>query len=121
MTSFIVFTLARVTIFYRRFFNCSFRASKVFSFVRRECSTSAAQLFRAARHIHLCMYDLIEQQGVNIPIPEMPKELQLEQEKDQQEERTENAAQVYMRYFRDTREDQKQQRMERKRTGDMER
>ena len=51
MTSFIVFTLARVTIFYRRFFNCSFRAPEVFSFARRECSTSAAQLFRAARHI----------------------------------------------------------------------
>ena len=71
--------------------------------------------------IRLCMYDLIEQQGVDIPIPEMPQELQLEQEAEQQEEKPENAAQAYMRHLRETREDQKQQRMERKRTGDMER
>ena len=74
--------------------------------------------------IRLCMYDLIEQQGVNIPIPEMPKELQPEQGKEpqqQQEERTENAAQAYMRHVREARAEQEQKRTERKRTGDMER
>ena len=74
--------------------------------------------------IRLCMYDLIEQQGVNIPLPEMPNELQPQQEEEpqqRQEERTENAAQAYMRHLRETRADQKQQRSERKRTGDMER
>ena len=74
--------------------------------------------------IRLCMYDLIEQQGVDIPLPEMPEELQPRQEEEpqqQQEERTENAAQAYMRHLRETRADQKQQRTERKRMGDMER
>ena len=74
--------------------------------------------------IRLCMYALIEQQGVNIPMPEMPKELQTKKEEEPQqqlEERTENAAQAYMRHLRDTRVEQKQQRSERKRTGDMER
>ena len=74
--------------------------------------------------IRLCMYDLIEQQGAKIPLPEMPEELQpkLEEEpQQQQEERTENAAQAYMRHLRNTRAEQKQQHSERKRTGDMER
>lgn len=73
--------------------------------------------------IRLCMYELIEQQGAKIPLPEMPEELQPRQEEPQQqrEEKTENAAQAYMRHLRETREDQKQQCSERKRTGDMER
>ena len=74
--------------------------------------------------IRLCMYDLIEQQGAKIPLPEMPEELQPRQEEEpqqQREEKTENAAQAYMRHLRNTRAEQKQQRSERKRTGDMER
>ena len=67
------------------------------------------------------VYDLIEQQGVDIPMPEMPKELLSEQEKEPQQQQEENAVQGYMRHLRETREDQKQQRSERKRTGDMER
>ena len=70
------------------------------------------------------VYDLIEQQGVDIPIPEMPQELQPEQEKEpqqQQEERTENAAQAYMRHLLDIRQEQTEHRSERKRTEDMER
>ena len=61
MTSFIVFTLARVTIFYRRFFNCSFRATPLFSFVRRWCSTSPAEVFRFVRHIHPLSDRLVNQ------------------------------------------------------------
>ena len=67
------------------------------------------------------MYDLIEQQGVNIPVPEMPKELQLEQEAEQQEEKPENATQAYMRHLQKIRQEQTEHRSERKRTGDMER
>ena len=73
--------------------------------------------------IRLCVDDLMEQQGVDIPIPGMPKELEAKPEKEQQhnEERAENAMQAYIRYVRETREQQKKQRPERKRTGDMER
>ncbi len=73
--------------------------------------------------IRLCLDDLTEQQGVEIPIPEMPKELEAKPEKEpqRQEERAENAMQAYIRYVRETREQQKTQRTERKRTGDMER
>jgi len=73
--------------------------------------------------IRLCVDDLMEQQGVEIPIPEMPEELETKPEKEQQrhEERAENAMQAYIRYVRETREQQKTQRTERKRTGDMER
>ncbi len=64
-----------------------------------------------------------ERQGMEIPLPEMPKELEAKPEKEQQhhEERAENAMQAYIRYVRETREQQKKQRPERKRTGDMER
>ena len=73
--------------------------------------------------IRLCLDDLMEQQGVEISIPDMPKELEDKPEKEQKrhEERSENAMQIYMRHLRETREQQKTQRPERKRTGDMER
>ena len=73
--------------------------------------------------IRLCLDDLMEQQGVEIPIPEMPEELEAKPEKEQQrqEERPEKAIQIYMRHLRETRKERKHQRTERKRTGDMER
>ena len=73
--------------------------------------------------IRMCVDDLMEQQGMEIPIPEMPEDLEAKPEKGQQhhEERTENAMQIYMRHVREAREQQKKQRLERKRTGDMER
>jgi len=73
--------------------------------------------------IRSCVDDLAEQQGMEIPIPEMPEELEAKPEKEQQrhEERSENAMQIYMRHVREAREQQKKQRPERKRTGDMER
>ena len=73
--------------------------------------------------IRLCVDDLTEQQGMEIPIPEMPEELEAKPEKEQQrhEARAENAMQIYMRHVREAREQQKKQRPERKRTGDMER
>ncbi len=73
--------------------------------------------------IRLCVDDLMEQQGIDIPIPGMPKELGAKPEKEQQrhEERSENVMQIYMRHVREAREQQKKQRPERKRTGDMER
>ncbi len=74
--------------------------------------------------IRLCVDDLIEQQGMEIPLPEMPKELQPKQEEEpqqRQEERTENAAQAYMRHLQEIRKEQSENRSERKRTGDMER
>ena len=73
--------------------------------------------------IRLCVDDLMEQQGMEIPIPEMPEDLEAKPEKEQQrhEERSENAMQAYMRHVREARKQQKKQRPERKRTGDMER
>ena len=73
--------------------------------------------------IRLCLDDLMEQQGVEISIPDMPKELEDKPEKEQKrhEERSENAMQIHMRHLRETREQQKTQRPERKKTGDMER
>ena len=73
--------------------------------------------------IRMCVDDLMEQQGMDIPIPEMPEALEAKPEKEQQhhEERAENAMQIYMRHVREAREQQKTQRTERKRTGDMER
>ena len=73
--------------------------------------------------IRMCVDGLTEQQGVEIPIPEMSAVLEDKPEKEQtlHEERTENAMQIYMRHLRETREQQKKQRMERKKTGDMER
>ena len=73
--------------------------------------------------IRMCVDDLMEQQGIDIPIPDMPEELEDNPEKEQKrhEERTENAMQIYMQHVREAREQQKKQRPERKRTGDMER
>ena len=73
--------------------------------------------------IRLCVDDLMEQQGMEISIPEMPKELEAKPEKEQQrhEEWSENAMQIYMRHSRDAREQQKVQRIVKKRTEDMER
>ena len=73
--------------------------------------------------IRMCVDDLTEQQGIDIPIPDMPEELEAKPEKEQQhhEQRSENAMQIYMRHVREAREQQKKQRPERKRTGDMER
>ncbi|MBE6659208.1 MAG: conjugal transfer protein [Ruminococcaceae bacterium] len=73
--------------------------------------------------IRMCVDDLMEQQGIDIPIPDMPEELEAKPKKEQprHEERTENAMQAYMRHLKDAREQQKKQRTERKRTGDMER
>ncbi len=73
--------------------------------------------------IRMCVDDLMEQQGMEIPLPEMPKELEVKPEKEQQrhEERSENAMQIYMRHLKDAREQQKAQRIERKKSGDMER
>ena len=73
--------------------------------------------------IRMCVDGLMEQQGMEIPIPEMPEDLEAKPEKEQKrhEERTENAMQIYMRHVREAREQQKKQRPERKRTGDMER
>ena len=73
--------------------------------------------------IRMCVDDLMEQQGMVIPIPEMPEALDAKPEKEQKhhEEWTENAMQIYMRHVREAREQQKKQRPERKRTGDMER
>ena len=73
--------------------------------------------------IRMCVDDLMEQQGIDIPIPDMPEELEAKPKKEQprHEERAENAMQIYMRHVREAREQQKKQRTERKRTGDMER
>ena len=73
--------------------------------------------------IRMCVDDLMEQQGMEISIPDIPKELEAkpEIEPQRQEERSENAMQIYMRHVREAREQQKTQRPERKRTGDMER
>ena len=73
--------------------------------------------------IRLCVDDLVEQQGIDIPMPDMPEELEAKPEKEQKchEERAENAMQIYRRHVREAREQQKKQRPERKRTGDMER
>ena len=73
--------------------------------------------------IRMCVDDLMEQQGIDIPIPEMPEELEAKPEKGQQhhEKRSENAMKIYMRHVREAKEQQKKQRPERKRTGDMER
>ena len=56
--------------------------------------------------IRMCVDDLTEQQGIDIPIPEMPAELEDKPEKEQKlhEERTENAMQIYMRHVREARE-----------------
>ena len=75
--------------------------------------------------IRMCVDDLLEQQGINIPIPDMPEEIEAKPEKESQqhEMQTENSVQAYMRmrHVREAREQQKKQRTERKRTGDMER
>ena len=73
--------------------------------------------------IRLYVDDLMEQQGVEIPIPDMPKELEPEQEKEPQrhEERSENTLQANMRHLKDAREQQRVQQTERKKTGVMER
>ena len=73
--------------------------------------------------IRMCVDDLMEQQGINIPIPDMPEELEAKPKKEQprHEERAENAMQIYMRHVREAREQQKKQWTEKKRTGDMER
>jgi len=73
--------------------------------------------------IRMCVDDLTEQQGMELPIPDMPEELEAKPEKEpqRQEERSENAMRIYMRHVREAREQQKTQRPERKRTGDMER
>ena len=73
--------------------------------------------------IRMCVDDLMEQQGMEIPIPEMPEDLEANPEKEQQhhEVQTQNAVQAYMRHLKETRKEQKHQRPERKRTGDMER
>lgn len=73
--------------------------------------------------IRMCVDDLMEQQSMEITIPEMPEDFEAKPEKEQQrhEERSENAMQIYMRHVREAREQQKKQRPERKRTGDMER
>ena len=56
--------------------------------------------------IRMCVDDVTEQQGIDIPIPEMPAELEDKPEKEQKlhEERTENAMQIYMRHVREARE-----------------
>ena len=71
--------------------------------------------------IRMCMDDLMEQQGIEIPIPEMPEDLEAKPEKGKHhhEGRAENAMQIYMRHLRETRKEQKYQRTERKGTGDM--
>ena len=73
--------------------------------------------------IRLCVDDLVEQQGIDIPIPDMPEELEAKPEKEsqQQEMRTENTVQAYMGHVREAREQHKKQWTEKKRTGDMER
>ena len=53
MTSFVVFTLMRVTTFYRMFCSCSIRATTLFSLIRRWCSICAAALFSWGRRIHM--------------------------------------------------------------------